>query len=693
MSHELDRLFRPRRVAVVGAGPNDPARMGTRTLHDLVESGWSGDIYPVSSRFDELYGLRTYRSLLQLPAAPDVVLARTPSAGIEALVDDAVAVGAGFLVILAAGFAESGPEGKLAQQRVLERARRGNLRIVGPQSIGLVHCTEQLPMSLSQIMERFAMRPGPVALLSQSGAMAIQLAVRGQTEVGLDFSCVATFGNSADVTAVEAMDWLATDSHTRIVGAYLEGIADGDRLARAIKRCQAAGQRVVVLRAGLSQRGAKAVASHTASMSGDADTFRAMCRQLGVVLCESSEAFLWALKATAATPLESMPRVAFASISGGACALWADHSERLGLKLPALEASQMQMLQRDLPAFLSAANPMDVGPAVFDDRAFEATLKGLSAQPSFNLLVLYLFTSSPTLMGGLGKIRLLETLADSTGKPLWVIWEAATPDEWAALASSKSIVAFRDLGQAARALADFSQALSGTRYEAWASCRAAMNGIAAKVATEPAVKALLRDSGLDVPRGAVCSDAEAAAAFAKTMGGPVVLKIVSSQISHKSDVGGVLECAADLGEIGGGFESLLATVRSHRPDAELEGVLVEERIRDGGIELFVTVRRDPVFDLVTVVGRGGIQIEVDRDYVVHVGRLRAADLPVLLGGLRCAPLLGSYRNRPAPALDALAAAIERLQEALTDTDLQEIEINPLLLTPNNAWVLDALART
>lgn len=689
MPHELDRLFRPGTVAIVGAGPNDPARMGTRTLHDLVHSSWSGRIWPVSTRHAELYGLRVFRSLQELPAAPDVVIARTPSAGIEALVDDAVAVCAGFLVVLASGFAESGEAGRSAQAAVLERARRGGVRIVGPQSIGFVNAAQALPLSLSQIMERFEMRPGPVALLSQSGAMAIALAVRGQQDVGLDFHLVATFGNAADVTPVEALDWLAGEVQTRAVGMYLEGLDDAASFARAVERCRAAGKHVAVLRSGLSRRGAAAVASHTASMSGDGDAFRALCRQLGVVLCDSAQDFLWTLKALAAGGIDEPPHVAFASISGGACALWADQCERRGLALPALDANQAQALAAHLPPFLTPANPLDLGPAVFDDAAFEGSLSALLAHPAFNLLVVYLFTSSPSMMGGLRKLQLLEALARRAGRTLWVAWEAATDEEWAALARSEVLMAFRDLGQAAQTVQALSRSLDASGYEAVDPGQPAT--ALPPMDTEPAVKAWLRQAGLTVPRGVLCDDAATAEAFAATCAEGVAVKIVSPQLAHKTEVGGVALCGSDAAAVAATCARVRADVQRHRPDVLPLGVWVEERIGAPGLELVVTVRRDPAMALVTVIGRGGVQIEVDPDYVVHVGRLSVGGLKSLLGGLRCAPLLHGHRGQPRLAIDALERDIRRLQAAVLQSGVREIELNPVKLTTTAAWVLDALA--
>jgi len=691
MAHELDRLFRPRRVAIVGAGPHDPARMGTRTLHDLVQSGWAGEVYPVSTRHDELYGLRVWRSLRELPMAPDVVLARTPSSGIDALVDDAVAVGAGFLVVLASGFAESGEAGRTAQSAMLERARRGGLRIVGPQSIGFVHAAAGLPLSLSQVMERLALRAGPVALLAQSGAMAISLAVRGQQQLGLDFGLVASFGNAADVTPVQALDWLAGEAGTRVVGLYLEGLDDAAAFARAVQRGRAAGQHTVVLRAGLSRRGAAAVASHTASMSGDGDAFRALCRQLGVVLCETAESFLWTLKALAGRLPDGPPRAAFASISGGACALWADRCEALGLALPALEAEQAGVLAERLPPFLAATHPLDLGPAVFDDTAFAAALEALTASPDFNQLVVYLFTSSPSLMGGLRKVQLLESLAGRTPRPVWVVWEAATDEEWAVLARSEVLTAFRDLGQAAQALTALNLSIPGLGYRpAPAAANPAPAPELPPLSTEPAVKAWLRGLGLSVPRGMLCADAAAARTFTATCPDGVAVKIVAREIAHKTDVGGVVLCRAEAAEVEAAHARVLANVRALRPEVRQLDVLVEERITAPGLELVVTVRRDAAMGLVTVIGRGGVHVEIDRDYAVHAGLVDERDVAVLVAGLRCAPLISGHRGRPPLALGALAAAVVRLQAGVLARDVTEIELNPVLLTAGDAWVLDAL---
>jgi acetate---CoA ligase (ADP-forming) len=688
-THPLDCLFLPRSVAIVGAGPNDPSRMGTRTLFDLVEAGWKGRIYPVSSRHAELYGLATYRSLREVPAAPDVVLARTPSSGADALVDEAIAVGARFLIVLASGFAESGEPGEAAQRRLVERARQGGLRIVGPQSIGLVNGHAALPLSLSQIMERFRMESGPVALLTQSGAMAISLAVRGQKEFAIGYGCIATFGNAADLTPAEALGWLAGRPETTVIGMYLEGLRDAASFVEAVQACRARGKTVVVLRAGLSPRGAAAVASHTASMTGDADAFCALCEQLGVIRCDTADEFLGVLKTCQAGRVAEAPKVAFASISGGACALWADLCAKAGLDLPDLPPAERDAVQSRLPSFLHPANPMDLGPAVFNDESFEASLRALLASPAFSMLVVYMFTSSPSLMGGRQKIRLLEEIAAAGGKPVWVVWEAATDEEWTALQASTRLRAFRDLGQAARVLRLVAAGAEPLGYRPDEAPRERPPG---PPLSERQAKQMLREAGLPVPAGESFASCGAAAAFARTIGARVVLKIDSPDILHKTEAGGVVFAAADDADLEEIAERMVTRARNHCPGARIHGVLVEEQITDGVVELFVTVRRDPALGLVTVIGRGGEQIELERDYVVRVGRLDPDHVRTALARLRCAPLLSGYRSRPAAELGKLAQTVVELQSVLLRQDWSEVEINPLLAGKHQAWVLDALVR-
>ena len=688
VARSLDSLFRPRSVAVVGATPHDPRRMGTRTLFDLVNSGWSGEIYPITSRHDEIYGRRAFASLRDVPAAPDVVLARVPAGSVEEVAADAAAVGAGHLVVLASGFAEAGAEGLHAQRSLLDTARRGGVRLLGPQSIGLVNVIDGVPLSLSQIMERLQMRSGNVALLAQSGAMAISLSLRAQEEHRLGFSYIATFGNAADIDVPEVLHWLAGDPDTAVVGMYLEAARDLGALAAAIEVCRRAGKHVVILHPGTSAKGARAVASHTASMAGDARVFQALCRQLSVVLVEDGGAFLLALKALSGRVPALPMGTAFMSLSGGACALWADAAERHGFSVPELPAHAAVALRPALPPFLEARNPLDLGPAMFEGDRLAACLRVLTAEAGCQLLVIYLFTSSPTLMGGLERIAQLEALAAASPIPVWVVWEAATPEEWARLSAATSFTAFRDLGQASLAAGQAMAAGSPLRYRG-ARTSGTPDPALMAARTEVAIKAALRRLGYAVPQGAVVADASEAVGLAATLGQDVVLKVHGEGIAHKSELGGVVVCRGG-DTIPAAFAALRANLAARGFGGPGIGVYAEALVDEPGVEMFATLKIRPETGLVTTVGRGGWAIEVERDFAMRVGSLTPKDVVEMLETLRCWPLLAGFRGQPALDIDGFAELVARLPHHLDAGATVELELNPVKVTRARAWILDAL---
>lgn len=684
----LDTLFRPRRVAVLGATPNIPTRMGTRTVHDLVATGWTGEIYPVSARQGEICGLPVHASLRDVPAAPDVVLARVPASEVEAAISDAIAVGAGHLVVLAAGFAETGESGRATQTRLVERARRHGLRLLGPQSIGLINLVDRVPLSLSQIMERLEMRAGKVALLAQSGAMAVSLSLRGQEEFGVAFSYVVTFGNAADIDIPEALHWLAADVHTSVVGIYLESTGDLAAFAAGAEACRRAGKHVVVLRPGKSAKGAGAIASHTASMAGDARVFAALCDQLSVAMVDSGEEFLVAIKGLSGRMPSAPLRTALASVSGGACALWADEAERRGFEVPDLSDADAKALAHELPSFLEPRNPLDLGPAMFDAKAFAAGIRILAHPERFDLVVIYMFTSSPTLMGGPERIALIETLAAESPVPVWVIWEAPTPEEWVLLSRSSAFVAFRDLGQAGMAAGHVAAAQRPLRYRSGEILPEPGSSRLRGARTEADLKAVLSESGYDTPRGARVADVDAARRFARSVGTPLVLKVDGDGIAHKSELGGVVFCRAGEAAVPAAFAELIDNVARHgHGDA---GVYAEEWVDEPGFELFATIRKTRGTGWITTVGRGGGAIEVERDFAMRIGRLEAEDVVEMLRTLRCWPLLDGFRGRPALNVDAFGRLVASLPARLQGPADVELELNPIKVTASKAWILDAL---
>jgi len=699
----LEQLLRPRSIAIVGAAPNEPGRQGSRTVYDLFQSGWGGRVYPVTGRYQEIYGYPCHESIALLPEAPDVVLARIPAKSVLQVAREAAQKGTRHLVVLASGFAEAGADGRRTQQELVELARAHGMRVLGPQSTGLYNMVDRIPMSLAQLLGRVQLRGGNVGLLVQSGAMAGVLAARGQGEFGIDFSYIVTFGNAADLTPTELIDFLADDPHTTVIAVYLEGVADGGALMQAALRALAAGKPVVVLRSGLSKSGSAAVQSHTASMTGDREVFEAACRQSGICLTASTEEFLQTLSLFRTERRSSVNGIGFASISGAACALFADHAERASLSLAPLAAQTLEAMRQCLPGFLKPGNPLDLGPVVFDDAAYAQALRAFLGASAVDVLVAYLFTSVPEQVNSPRKIALLEELARETDKPLIAIWEAALPDERSALARLAGVAVFTDIRCAVDALA---------RLRAWSRAREQHQAIAGQAETERAIKSecvdlpprtgplseyegkrVLRAAGINIPEGVLVHNAEEAKRAAAALGLPVAMKIQSAAIAHKTEVGGVRLGIDSITKAAASWSGLIEAAHVGAGDAAIEGVLVEAMIGGAGVEMIVAVHRDPQFGLVVSVGAGGTAVELQQDIARFIGKPRPEEVRDMLGSLRIGRRLAGFRADPGFDVAALVSLIARLGAfAFEQGRIREIELNPVkVLRPGDGAVaLDCL---
>jgi len=539
--------------------------------------------------------------------------------------------------------------------------------------------------------------------LVQSGAMAGVLAARGQGEFGIDFSYIVTFGNAADLTPAELIDFLADDPHTTVIAVYLEGVTDGRALMKAALRALDAGKPVVVLRSGLSMSGSAAVQSHTASMTGDREVFEAACRQSGICLSASSEEFLQALSLFRTGRRSAVNGVGFASISGAACALFADHAERAVLPIAPLAADTLEAMRRCLPVFLKPGNPLDLGPVVFDDAAYAQALRAFLSEDSVDVLIAYLFTSVPEQVNSPAKIALLEELARETGKPLIAIWEAALPEERAALMRLGSVAVFTDIRCAVDALA---------RLRAWSGARKRHHATLGQAATEVVIKRekltlpgrpgplseyegkrVLRVAGITVPEGVLVQSADEAMRTAADIGFPIAIKIQSAAIAHKTEVGGVcLGIDSPQGAVAA-WSKVIQAARAGAGDAPFDGVLVEAMVGGAGVEMIVAAHRDPQFGPIVTVGAGGTAVELQQDIARYVGKPAPEDVRAMLSSLRMAKRLTGFRADAGYDVEALVDLIVRLGAFFFDEDrIREIELNPVkVLRPEKGAVaLDCL---
>ncbi|WP_084627426.1 acetate--CoA ligase family protein [Sediminimonas qiaohouensis] len=688
--HPLRPLMEPESVAVVGATQFAPGRMGTRTLHDFAEAKWPGRLYPVTQKAAELYGYPTFASLAGLPEAVDLVIARVPAQALEKVVDDAIANGAKALIALASGFAETGDDGRMTQQRIADKAQNAGLRLLGPQSIGHINFLARLPATLSALLELVPMRGGDIALLSQSGALSNYTTVEAWQR-GLTMSHVVTFGNAADVTPAEVIDYLADVPETRVIACYLEGVGDPDAFRAACTKAVTSGKRVVALKSGRSERGRQAVASHTASMTGSAEAFDALCTSSGVMTVRSISELL---DVAAVGRLSRKPPgpVGMISFSGASCALFADYCAAEDLEIAALNPGTESALTEILPWFLKPAMPFDVGQIVFDHELFARALTHIAADTGIGTLVVNMHTINPAALCPDRKIEAIKAMQRASGKPVVVVWEAARPEDAQRLRDLTGCAVFADLARAVRALGRVQCDPEADVVEQ--RCPDSVPR-PSSLADEHEAKAFLAGLGLPIPEAELLTseslDAQEHVGFPHT--GTFALKIVSSDIQHKTEVGGV---ALDVNgaEVCDRACRMLTEVRAKCPDARLRGVLAERMAPAGSQEMVISVLRDVECGPVLTIGAGGTAVELYRDVARRVCPVSVMEVRRMVGELKSAPLLEGFRGGPPSDLDALMALVERISQiAVAAPWLMQLELNPVLVgrPGEGVLVVDALA--
>jgi acyl-CoA synthetase (NDP forming) len=689
----LDPLFRPRSIAVVGAS-SDPTKTGGRPVHLLVRHGFPGAIYPVNPKADVIQGLPSYASIEALPEAPDLVLVAVPGAAAVVALEDAARRGAGAAIVLSAGFAESGPEGAALQARVTELATTSGMRIVGPNCLGSVSVRERAIGTFSVALENEMPAEGGVSIVSQSGNVG-SAALRQLRDSGAGVARFIATGNEADVQAGDAIAWLADDEDTSVILCCLETCRDGPRLVRALDRARAAGKPVVILKIGTSEVGQKAALSHTGGLAGSDRVFDAVFARHGAIRVHSLEALVQvgaAIEAIGARRIAGAPSVALIAASGGFGVMMADAASANGVAVTPLGDAAQARIKAALP-LASAVNPIDATAQMSaNPDIMEQLLEATVTDDANNVvcLMLALGMEIPRLRTVFTAAfsRVIERHPDS----LIVVCIPGPADAIAEL-RSMGIACFPTIDAAMAGIAAIATTGAGADDAgATRSVEAAPLDPSA-FRNEATAKAALGAAGVPFVEDVVATTAEEASAAAETIGGPVALKILSPDIQHKSDIGGV-----ELNVTGGpaaaaAFGRILAAARRHAPGARIDGVLVSP-MTSGGTELILGVTRDPTFGPAVMVGLGGIFAEIFKDTALRLAPVTAAEAGAMLRELKAFPLLDGARGRPHADLEALCETIAALSRFASRhaADVAEIDINPLLVRPRGQGViaLDAL---
>ncbi|HZT89464.1 MAG TPA: acetate--CoA ligase family protein [Stellaceae bacterium] len=692
-AHPLAPLLAPRSVAIFGAS-NDPTRISGRSLRYYREAGYKGAIYPINPTRDTVQGLRAYPDLASVPGEVDFGLIAVPAnLAVEAM-EACVAKGVRGVVMFTAGFAEIGPEGRALQEKITQIARDNGIRLCGPNCLGLFNMRIGHTPTFSSFLEEGPPQSGPLGMVTQSGAFGthlLALAARRGIQVGVWMST----GNEADVAVADGISFLADDPETQAIACYVEAIKDGAVFAEAVSRARANGKPVIAMKVGGSAVGAAAAASHTASLAGSDAVYDAALRQLGVERAKTPEDLIEIAYACTRGRLPRSRRLAVMTMSGGAGVLMADAAEQEGAELPPLSDEAQKQVISWVP-FAAARNPVDItAQALNDPSLLDKSFDLLFGKEDFPAMVAFFTTwaSSPQMAEPLFKA--VSGAAARYPDRYFALSAIAAP-EMQRRYEAAGVGLFEDPWAAVKAVAAAMRCAERLMTPPLPVPAVPANGerLPAGALTEHEAKRILAAAGVPVlEERLVTSAAEAGAAA--SLGERLVLKIVSPEITHKTEVGGVT-LNVPAAEAAGAYEQLMARVKARAPQARLDGVLVSPMLTDG-VEMILGVQHDAVFGPVVMLGLGGIFVEVLRDVTFRIAPFGVEEARRMIGELRAAAILQGARGKPPCDIAALAEALSRLSlfAAAQRGHFTSIDVNPLLVRPQGHGVaaLDALILT
>jgi acetyltransferase len=695
----FERLFEPRGVAVVGASQN-PTKLGYGVARNLVVSGYKGALHFVNPRGGRLFDRPLRGGLLEVPDPVDVAVILIPAASVPGVLEDCGQRGIPYAVIGSGGFREVGEQGRQLEDRCLEIARRYGIRVLGPNCVGFLDT--HLPIDTT-----FLPLPGPIpgdiAFLSHSGAIceAVIDWARGQ---GFGLSRLISLGNQMDLTEADMLPPTAEDEETRVIAMYLEGVGDGRAFIRQARRV-AAGKPVVAIKVGRSEHGRAAVASHTGALAGEDRAYEAAFRKAGILRAKSSEeVFDWA-RALAWCPLPRGARMAVLTNAGGPGAIAVDSLDEQGLELSALGSDTLDRLQDELPPAASLRNPVDMlasaGPAEYAN-CLRALLRDEGVDGVMVILPPPPMTTAAEVAGAIIPV------IQSSSKPVVVALMGEDLITHAArLFRQARVPDYRFPERAASALAALVQRaeqlkrpgeskpapLGVERQEALETLAGARPGREGLLPAALAAR-LVQAYGIAVPQEQRAHTAQEAAARASELGFPVALKVLSPDLVHKSDVGGVALGLGDEASVRVAYDRLVGSVQRAVPEAEIEGVTVQQMVSEGQ-DVIVGVIQDAQFGPLVMFGSGGVEVEALDDVTFALAPLTRTAAEDMLTRTWAGRRLAGFRGLPAAdreaALEALLR-IGRLGEGLPQ--IVELEINPLRVLPGGggAVALDVRAR-
>ena len=691
----LAALLSPASIAVVGASADRTKIRGT-LFHQLAASGYTGLLYPITASATEIEGHRCFPSVTAVGAPIDLAIVAIPPDAVMGVLEECAAGGVRSALVLTSGFAEQGGEYKDLQDRMTALARRTGMRICGPNSVGLFNAPASVAATFSPAIEAKPGRPvippsaHRVGVISQSGGMGFSFYDYGRP-LGLGFSCIVNTGNEADVTAGDLFLHMAGDPDTHVIILFLEGVRDPARFTEAAQAAADAGKPVVAVKIGRSAASARAAISHTANMTGWDVAYDAMFRRYGITVARDPEEMTAVAAAFATCPPARGNRVGIITVSGGTGALMSDALAAEGLVVPELSPALQREIAKLIPAYGAAGNPIDITASGAFDGGLDLALELLAGSDEVDAVVIVSSLASERRVS-FDTERLRRVVARQD-KPV-LVYSYTRPSALACTELGRAgLVPGIHLTWTARAMRALAERGRFVPPVPMAVAAEDMPGLRGRVdpLCEYEVRPLLAAAGIGRDDGWLVVDPAGLAAAAEAVGWPVALKIQSPDIVHKSEVGGVALHIADAAGLRAAYDAMLASVRRHKPEARLHGVLVQP-MATRGVEMIVSTTNDPVFGPVVSVGAGGVNTELYKDLSCRLAPVDAAEARAMIVELRCAPLLQGWRGAAAADVGALAellAGVSRFAAAQR-AGVAEIELNPVLVHAVGCTVADAL---
>jgi acetyl coenzyme A synthetase (ADP forming)-like protein len=686
----LDMFSDPQAVAIVGAS-REPGKLGYGVLHNVVQHGYQGAIYPINPKADQILGLRCYPSILVAPGPVDLAVVVIPANQVATALIECGEKGVKGVAVISAGFREVGPEGWQRERELVDIARRYGICLVGPNCLGIIDTIASLNASFAVGMPR----SGSIAFLSQSGALCTAvLDMALAQDVG--FSRFVSLGNKADADEISFIDAWRDDGYTSVVMMYVEGIADGPHFM-SVAREVSQHKPIIAIKSGTTGAGSRAVSSHTGTLAGSERAYEAAFRQCGVIRARSVQDLFDYSIAFARQPLLGNDRVAVITNAGGPGIMATDACERAGLELASLELETMQSLRRTLPVAASVLNPVDVlgdAPAERYGQALQAVLKDRHVGGVIVILTPQAMTQVEETA------RLIGELSHQSDKPLLACFMGAdTVAPGVRLLNHFRVPNYPVPERAVAAMA----AMMGYRHwrerppvqvERFEVDRRRIRAVLEHVRAEGRLsigdveaREIMEACGIPTPRTLLAHDAEGAARLAAQIGFPVAVKIASPDILHKTDVGGVALNVATGDAVRDAFELMTYRASHYMPEAELWGCLVQEMVV-GGKEVIAGMNRDPSFGPLMLFGLGGIYVEVLRDVAFRVAPLDRREAREMVGEIQAYNLLRGVRGEGPFDVEALVEALLRLSQlAMEFSEIVELDINPITVLEEGRGVI------